>query len=91
MLNVEDLASIPDLLAGSAATLHTRYSEQSVQLTSVIAPAPANLGWRAHAVLDWLSDKRLPLTRVILLVESIGKGENLSVKHVQVHGTTNFA
>jgi hypothetical protein len=74
MLNVEDLASIPDLVAGSAAALHTRYSEQGVQLTSVIAPAPAALGWRAHAVLDWLADKRLPLTRVMLLIESIGQG-----------------
>ena len=38
----------------------------------------------------WLSGKRLLSTRVIPLVESIGKGGNLSVKHVQVHGT-NFA
>ncbi len=39
-LQVEDLAAIPDLVAGSAAALHSGYAAERVRLGSVIAPAP---------------------------------------------------
>jgi len=86
-LQVEDLATIPDLIAGSTAALLSGYADAGIRLGSVIAPAPSSLGWRAHAVLDWLSDSRLPLTRLVLLIEPEASGTGLSVKRLGVHGS----
>ena len=84
-LQLEDLAAIPDLVAGSAAALSSGYAAQGVRLGPVIAPAPASLGWRAHAVMDWMSDPRLPLTRLVLIIEPELTGSGLSVKRLRIH------
>lgn len=86
-LQLEDLAAIPDHVAGATAALHSCYAAEGIQLGSIVAPAPASLGWRAHMILDWLSDPTLSLTRLVLLIEPGAPEGGFSIERVRLHGT----
>jgi len=68
-LELEDLASIPDLIAGVLSELLREYESEGVELNSDLSAPPRNLSDRAKLLMDWFSNPDLALQRFVLFVD----------------------
>lgn len=68
-LELEDLAAIPDLAAGAVCeSLSKRYSDLKRPAKGLIHPMPFHLSYKSKYLLQWMSDDRAPLRKVVLLI-----------------------
>jgi hypothetical protein len=87
-LQIEDLTSIPDLVAGALYELFSEYSLGGITLNQIIVPTPPDLPYKAKSIMNWFSDSRLPLCRFVVLIEPMQYSTNLTLKHIIFHGTS---
>ena len=66
----EDLAAIPDLVAGAVSDAFTKYYELDnfPGLGSELVPLPESLKQKSSEIIDWYSDDSYPLKRIVCLV-----------------------
>lgn len=73
---LEDLTAIPDLIIGA---IGESLSEGGVPFRGLFLPSPASISSKGRAILDWFSDSRLPLRRMVLAVEPVPGSTALTV------------
>ena len=73
-LQIEDLASLPDLAAGALAELFTSTKRQrGAAATRILLPAPATIPDKARMIVGWLAEGFHPLRKLIVTVDEAGK------------------
>ena len=88
---LEDWASIPDLVAG---TLTDAVSDQRRQnlLPSIGTPTPPPSGLQPKVIklLNWFATNRKPLKRLVFLIELVPNSKQLDIKHMKFHGSNDL-
>jgi hypothetical protein len=84
-LQIEDFVAIPDLIAGALAELLSEYQRSGVSLGAAIAPPPAAFSPKGRLLMDWLSDPRPPLRRLVLSIEPTSTAGEIAVKQIVFH------
>lgn len=85
--DVEDMVAIPDIVAGALVdVLPTFAMHGGFRLEGLTLPAISPTKPKARAVMDWFSDNRHPLRRLVCVVNQ-GKVEKYSVSCVRFHGS----
>ena len=84
---LEDLVSVPDLVAGALAELCTLVKLDGVPFSEQLLDAPANLSHKASAILYWLNLGGRPLKRLVYILEpKAPRGIALQRLHMEYHG-----
>lgn len=82
---IEDLVSIPDLVAGallqtaSDMRLHDMFPASRISL-----PLPPGMSRKTQSIMRWFADKAHPLKRVVYAIESEGQGR-VTIKDIDFH------
>jgi len=85
--DIEDFVSIADLTAGALCEALNAYSRASVSpLTNLVLPPPSSLEKKALRVLDWFSDRRHSLKRLVFSVDPVVDSDSLCIKQLIFHG-----
>ncbi len=75
---LEDLVSVPDLVAGATAELATAISALhggSIPYgLALVLPLPPKLSWKAKLISDWLGDDTQTLKRIIITFDLVETG-----------------
>jgi inosine/xanthosine triphosphate pyrophosphatase family protein len=95
-LAIEDLAAIPDIVAGALSEISSTMSRDNrMPVLNVLTPFPKGLSEKARFVAAWLSQKSAPLQRVTCFIHGNEEGQKtkLSAKMVRWHAlpTTTIA
>jgi hypothetical protein len=86
--DIEDFVSIADLSAGALCDALNAYSRANVQPSpNVILPPPFDLQKKALNVLNWFSDRRHSLKRLVFSIDPVADSTHLSVKQLIFHGS----
>ncbi len=87
-LDLEDFVSITDLAAGAICEALNAYQRADMRpAPGFILPAPADAGEKARRLLNWFSDNRSPLKRLVLAFEAEPGTTRLRVRHYNFHGS----
>jgi len=85
-LQIEDLAAIPDLVAGATVEAVNNYSAEGTMPTSrLIVPPPAAMSSKAQLLIGWLTEDRWPLRRLVFCFEVRSDSPELTFKRVRFH------
>lgn len=85
-LQIEDLAAVPDLVAGALAeTLTACYQEVSLPDSALVRPAPRNLSGKSREILYWLSLEPSRLRRLVYVIQSQAQSTTLMLKRLRLH------
>lgn len=85
-LQIEDLASIPDLVSGALGELLNRYSTAGCKLNGrLIVPAPQGLSRKSGDICKWLAYGDARLNRVVFFIEEMANTHDLCVKNLHLH------
>ena len=69
---LEDLASISDLVAGAVAEALTAYSTEATGHPGpLIIPPPRNLSVKTVTIMDWFATNIQPLKRLVYIIEPV--------------------
>lgn len=83
---IEDLASIPDLIAGTLTELLTmQRAEGLLPKSTFIVPPPKRLSKKTIEIMNWFSTTHQPLKRLVFVVEPVTDSTELLVKRLQFH------
>ncbi len=86
--DLEDFVAIADLAAGAVCHLLNSYREASTPVAQrVVVPPPLGVAPKAQALLDWFSDQRSSLKRLVISIEPVEKSSRLLVRHYAFAGT----
>lgn len=89
--NIEDLASIPDLVAGCLAEVITaQRKENRFPQSQLIVPPPENLAAKTIEIMNWFATNREPLKRLVYVIEPIENSTSLSLKRLRFHGSQDY-
>jgi hypothetical protein len=87
---LEDLASIPDLVAGALADVLVAYYEQGIMPSnSLFVFRPENLKVKTVEIMNWFSTDRESLKRLVYVIEPIDH-PRLSIKRIRFHGSNDL-
>lgn len=85
-LQIEDLAAIPDLVAGATVEAMNNYAAEGTMPTSrLIVPPPSTMSSKARLLIGWLTDDRWPLRRLVFSFEAEPDSAELTFKPVRFH------
>lgn len=85
-LQIEDLAAVPDLVAGALAEAITCYEKDSyLPDGKLIVPLPSSVSPKARAIIGWLSRRSRHLKRLSYVIHPVQGSTGLTVKHLQFH------
>lgn len=88
---LEDLASIPDLVAGMLTETVSEQRKQGLIASAGIAiPPPKGLQSKVIKLLNWFATNRKPLKRLVFLIEPIPGSKSLDIKHMKYHGSNDL-
>ena len=89
---VEDLASIPDVVAGSLSQVLTTYYQGGTmpKVTGLMVPPPSNLSYKDAEIMNWFADQTQPLKRLVYVIEQIEGTTKLNVKNLWFHGLADY-
>jgi hypothetical protein len=86
-LQLEDLATIPDLVAGALMDVTNQYRVNGTLPTSeILVPPPQSVSRKSTEILGWLSDDSWPLRRMVYVFEANVASTAVTIKRLQVHG-----
>lgn len=86
-LQIEDLAAIPDLVAGALAEAYTCFDKEARQPTCAIAvPPPSSLTDKAKRIVGWLTAETALLKRHVFSIEATDSPTQLKIKRLKFHG-----
>jgi len=85
-LQIEDLASVPDLAAGAFGELLNRYAaEGATPASRLVIPAPRKLSSKSAHICMWLAYDRARLNRLFYLIDEVPTTGGLRVKELHLH------
>ena len=88
---LEDLASIPDLVAGMLAETVSEQRRQSVLVGGgIITPPPKQLRPKVSKLMNWFSTNRETLKRLVFLIEPVPNSTQLEIKRLKFHGSNDL-
>jgi hypothetical protein len=86
---LEDLASIPDLVAGALADVLLAYHEQgTMPSNSLFVFRPQNLKAKTVEIMNWFSTDTESLKRLVYVIEA-DEHPKLSIKRLRLHGSND--
>jgi hypothetical protein len=86
-LQIEDLAAIPDLVAGALAEAFTCFDKEDRRPKSqLIVPPPRSLPEKARRIIGWLSDESARLKRHVFSIEPTDSVGQLRIKRLSFYG-----
>jgi hypothetical protein len=86
--DVEDFVSIADLAAGSLCEALNAYARAGIRPTpNLILPPPSGLDKKALNMLNWFSDRRHTLKRLVFSIDPVVNSARLSVKQLIFQGS----
>jgi hypothetical protein len=90
-LQIEDLAALPDLVAGSLAdAVNNYFAEGTLPSEPILTPPPAGVSSKAREIINWLSEEDWPLRKLVFCFEAIPDSTALSFKRIRFHGTRSI-
>lgn len=85
---VEDLVSIPDLVAGALSEVVTGYALDGAKPSPLfVIPPPRRVTPKARTIMDWFSDGTQPLKRLVYSVDKVAGTKKLAFSQWAFHGT----
>ena len=88
-LQIEDLAAIPDLVAGSLSEALTCFDKEGRRPNSrLVLPPPQSLPEKARRIIGWLTDGTMPLRRQVFSIERTDHSSHFTIKRLVFHGTS---
>jgi hypothetical protein len=85
---LEDLVAISDLAAGALGNIAKEYLERGAFVEGLYVPAVYSKS-KVDRILDWFSDSRQPLRRLVYLIEP-GKKNGLRFSNIRFWNTADF-
>jgi hypothetical protein len=86
-LQIEDLAAIPDLVAGALADATNHYrAEGTLPRSELLVPPPNGVSRKAREILGWLSEDSWPLRRLVYCFEANPGSTAITTKRLRFHG-----
>jgi hypothetical protein len=90
-LEIEDLAAIPDLVAGSLADACNNYRAEGILPRSeLLVPPPEGVSLKARRIIGWLAEDCWPLRRLVYCLEADPSSTAIVVKRLRLHGARLF-
>jgi len=87
---LEDLASIPDLVAGALSEVLVTSNEQGIMpSSSLFVFGPRNVQGKTAEIMNWFSTDLEPLKRLVYVIEPVENSSKLSLKRVRFHGSND--
>lgn len=88
---LEDLASIPDLVAGMLAEAVSEQRSQGLLASEgIITPPPKQLREKVSKLMNWFATNRKPLKRLVFLIEPVSNSTQLEIKRLKFHGSNDL-
>ena len=88
---LEDLASIPDLVAGMLAECVSEQRKQNLLAESgIINPIPKALRHKVTRLMNWFATNQKTLKRLVFLIEPVTNSTQLSIKRLKFHGSNDL-
>lgn len=88
---LEDLASIPDLIAGALSEVLGVYRDEGVGLQKpLIIRPPENLSNKSIEILNWFATDIETLKRLVFSIEPVEGSSTLTLKQIRFHGSNDF-
>ena len=88
---LEDLASIPDLVAGTLTETVGEQRRQGLLAGGGIAtPPPQRLQSKVVKLMIWFATNRKPLKRLVFVIEPVPNSKQLDIKHLEFHGSSDL-
>jgi hypothetical protein len=84
--SIEDLTSIPDLVAGALTEVLSGYRNEGITISGLIVSPPESLSEKTVKIMDWFSTDSQPLKRLVFAIERVGGLTALTLKQFQFHG-----
>lgn len=87
---LEDLASIPDLIAGTLTEVLTAQQNEGLMPTriSLIVPPTRSLSSKAAEIMSWFANSSQPLKRLVYLIEPVEGSTSLGIGRLQFYDST---
>lgn len=83
---LEDLAALPDLIAGALANVMTSYWSNAVTLpTSVIVPPPVDIPPKVREIMNWFATSQKKLKRLVITIDPIPNSMVLQFRRLKFH------
>lgn len=86
---LEDLVAVADLSAGAVGHALDSYGFDGIQGGGLFVPPPTNASAKSRLVMDWFSDCRSRLRRLVLSIEPGSTAAKLRVRHIAFHGSAS--
>ena len=87
--DIEDLIAIPDLVAGTLCHVLTEYwNYGGVPSSGLILPSLKNIPDKTKKIMNWFSDDRQLLKRLVICVNHNIKNNGLSFQLLKFHGVS---
>jgi hypothetical protein len=88
---LEDLASIPDLVAGVLTEIMTEQHKQGLSAGHrIINPPAKELRTKATRLMDWFATNRKSLKRLVFSIEAVPNSTQLSLKRLKFYGSNDL-
>jgi hypothetical protein len=85
---MEDLVSIPDLVAGALTEVLSAYRNEGVIVGSLLISPPSALSEKTVEIINWFSTNSEPLKRLVFAIERVESSTALTIKLLQFHGSS---
>lgn len=87
---LEDLASIPDLIAGALSEEIVALNQQGIMPSnSLFVFRPQNIKAKTAEIMNWFSTDLEPLKRLVYVIDPVGDSSSLSIKRLRFHGSND--
>jgi hypothetical protein len=87
---LEDLASIPDLIAGALSEVVVTLNQQGIMPSnSLFVFGPQNIKAKTAEIMNWFSTDLEPLKRLVYMIEPVENSSALSIKRMRFHGSND--
>lgn len=89
--DLEDLVSIADLAAGVVChVINESRSAGMFPVQGVVSPMAGDLSLKLQQLMNWFSDSRSSLKRLVFVVEPIAGSRRLTIKHMDFVGSASL-
>jgi hypothetical protein len=87
---LEDLASIPDLIAGALSEgVATLNRQGTMPSHSLFVFRPQNIKTKVVEIMNWFSTDLEPLKRLVYMIDPVENSSSLSIKRIRFHGSND--
>jgi len=88
---LEDLASIPDLVAGMLTEAMSEQRKQGLSVGGgIINPPSKGLKQKVGKLMNWFATNREPLKRLVFSIEPVPNSTELDLKRLKFHGSNDL-